>query len=168
MIGLPFCSLRHFTNAWSAFSIRHKVVFIIFMWILFSFLYLPMLLYAFFFCNICTWCFLREIRILLIICYWLFVICYWLFIDYLSHFLELNYWGLNLNFLKLAQLLIDRVIESNSGPMQNGFFKSPHGHPTKRIKEHQKSLTFVRTVILMLLIIQRYKMFSSVQLNLSA
>ena len=36
----------------------------------------------------------------------------------LEHFLELNYRGLNLNFLKLVQLLIDDDIESNPGPTQ--------------------------------------------------
>ena len=36
------------------------------------------------------------------------------------YFLELNYRGYNLNFLKLKQLLIDGDIESNPGPTQNG------------------------------------------------
>ena len=40
-------------------------------------------------------------------------------IDCLYHFLELNYLGLNLNFLKLAQLLIHGDMESNQGPTQN-------------------------------------------------
>ena len=51
-------------------------------------------------------------------------------IDYSCHFLELNYRGYNLNFLKLKQLLIDRDIESNPGPTQNDC-KSSVGHPKK-------------------------------------
>ena len=39
------------------------------------------------------------------------------------HYLELNYRGLNLNFLKLAQILIDGDIESNPGPPK----KYPNG-----------------------------------------
>ena len=42
----------------------------------------------------------------------------------------LNYRGLNLNFLKLAQLLIDSDEESNPGPTQNDC-KSPRGRPKK-------------------------------------
>ena len=51
-------------------------------------------------------------------------------IDCFSHFLELIYRGLNLDFLKLTQLLIDGDIESNLGRTQNDC-KSPHGHPKK-------------------------------------
>ena len=51
-------------------------------------------------------------------------------IDSLCHFLELNYRGYNLNFLKLKQLLIDGDIESNPGPTQNDC-KSPVGRPKK-------------------------------------
>ena len=47
-----------------------------------------------------------------------------------SHFLVLNYRGLNLNFLKLAQLLINSDVESNPGPTQNNC-KSPRGHRKK-------------------------------------
>ena len=36
-----------------------------------------------------------------------------------SHFLELNFQGLNHNFLKLAPLLIDGDVESNPGSAQN-------------------------------------------------
>ena len=36
-----------------------------------------------------------------------------------SHFLELNFRGLNHNFLKLAPLLIDGDVESNPGSAQN-------------------------------------------------
>ena len=50
--------------------------------------------------------------------------------DCLSHFLGLNYTGLNLNFLRLAQLLIDGDIESNPGPTQNDC-RSPRGRPKK-------------------------------------
>ena len=50
--------------------------------------------------------------------------------DCLSHFVDLNYRGLNLNFLRLAQLLIDGNVESNPGPTQNDC-KSPHGRKKK-------------------------------------
>ena len=50
--------------------------------------------------------------------------------DCSSHFLDVNYKGLNLNFLRLAQLLIDSDAESNRGPTQNDC-KSPHGRPKK-------------------------------------
>ena len=46
--------------------------------------------------------------------------------DCSSHFLQVNYRGLNLIFLRLAELLIDDDIESNSGPTQNDY-KSRHG-----------------------------------------
>ena len=51
-------------------------------------------------------------------------------IDSSCHFLESNYRGYNLNFLKLKQLLIDGDIESNPGPTQNDC-KSPVGCPKK-------------------------------------
>ena len=46
------------------------------------------------------------------------------------HFLELNYGGDNLNFLKLKQLLLHSGIESNPGPTQNDC-KSSVGRPKK-------------------------------------
>ena len=45
-------------------------------------------------------------------------------------FLELNYKGLNRNFLRLKRLLIDGYIESNLGPPENDF-KSWVGCPKK-------------------------------------
>ena len=48
----------------------------------------------------------------------------------LSHFLNLNYRGLNLDFHKLAQQLFDSDVESNQGPMQNDC-KSARGCPKK-------------------------------------
>ena len=51
-------------------------------------------------------------------------------IDSLCHFLELNYRGYNLNFLKLKQLLIDGDVESNPRPTQNDC-KFPVGRPKK-------------------------------------
>lgn len=57
-----------------------------------------------------------------------------------SHYLDLNYRWLNLNFLRLMQLLIDGDAESNPVPTQNEW-KSPDGHPKEiKVKEHQKSL----------------------------
>ena len=38
----------------------------------------------------------------------------------------------------------------------------------KYLKEHQKSFIVVRAVMLMLLVLKRYKIFSSMQYNLSA
>ena len=49
---------------------------------------------------------------------------------YSCHFLELNYRGYNLDFLKLKQLLTDGDVESNPGPTQNDC-KSPVGRPNK-------------------------------------
>ena len=87
-------------------------------------------------------------------------------IDCFSYFLESNYRGLN---LKLAQLLIYGDIESNLGSRQNDC-KSPRGCPKKIkvFKETPKSLILVRTVMLLLLVIQKCKMFFSMQYNLSA
>ena len=45
-------------------------------------------------------------------------------------FLDLNYRVLNLNFLRIAQLLIDGDAESNAGPTQNDY-RSPCGRPKK-------------------------------------
>ena len=88
--------LRHFTKARNLFSIGRKVLFIFLICLVFSFLYLPMLLYAFLaifiliaFDFVC----LKSVRLKLSDC--------------LSHFLDLNYRGLNLSFVKLVQLLID-------------------------------------------------------------
>ena len=53
--------------------------------------------------------------------------------DCSSHFRDVNYRGLNLNFLRLAQLLTDVDVESNPGPTQNGC-KSPRGREIKKIK----------------------------------
>ena len=99
-----FCNrFRHFTNTSSVFSIRCKDVVTIFICLFFLFWYLPVVLYAFFaifvmvaFDVVC----LKLVRLK--------------HIDYFSHFLELIYRGLNLDFLKLAQLLIDGDIESKS------------------------------------------------------
>ena len=49
-------------------------------------------------------------------------------VHYFGDFLELNYNSLNLNFLKLKQLLIDGSIVSNRGPTKNDS-ESPVGHP---------------------------------------
>ena len=51
-------------------------------------------------------------------------------IDSLSYVLELNYRGINLNFINLAKLLIDGDLESNSGPTENSG-KSLCGLPKK-------------------------------------
>ena len=48
----------------------------------------------------------------------------------MSHFLDLNYRGINLNFLRLAQLLIDGDVESNPRLIQNDY-KCPRACPKK-------------------------------------
>ena len=66
----------------------------------------------------------------------------------------MNYRGLNLSFLKLAQILTEGDINSNPGLIQNDF-RSPRGQ-SKRIKvfkEHKISVTLVRRLLLMLLVI---------------
>ena len=87
-------------------------------------------------------------------------------IDCFSYFLELNYQGL---YLKLAQLLIEGDIESNPQSRQNDC-KSPRGHSKKIkvLKGTPKSLILVRTVMLLLLVIEKCKIFFSIQYNLSA
>ena len=51
-------------------------------------------------------------------------------IDSSCHFLELNYLGHNLNFLKLKQLLIDGDTEANPWPTKSDC-KSPVRRPKK-------------------------------------
>ena len=82
----------------------------------------------------------------------------------------MNYRGLSLNFLKLAQLLIDGDVESNPGSAQNDC-TSPSGRLKKiRVfKGTTKTFDFSENIImLMLLVIEKYKMFFSKQNNLSA
>lgn len=59
------------------------------------------------------------------------------YIDCSYHFLEIYYRRLNLNILKLAQLLIDGNIDSGSGPTQNDC-KSPRERPKNVFKEALK------------------------------
>ena len=103
------------------------------------------------------WCFFCNICIGNVVCAKLVRLKH---IDSLSYVLELNYRGINLNFINLAKLLIDGDLESNSGPTQNSG-KSLCGHPKKIkvLKEHQASLILVRAVMLNLLVVQRYKIF---------
>ena len=87
--------------------------------------------------------------------------------DCLSHFLDLNWKGLNLNLLILGQLLTDGDIESNPGPTQNNY-KSPGGC-SKKIKKCQKKCDVCENSNgNFLLGIQSYQIFSSIQYNLSA
>ena len=89
------------------------------------------------------------------------------YINSSCHFLELNYRGYNLNFLKLKQLLIDGDVESNSGPTQSECnFPSRHPKKIKSLKEQQKSVIIVKTMV-MLLVVQRYKVVFSIQFNQS-
>ena len=83
--------------------------------------------------------------------------------DSLCHFLEINYRGLNLNFLRLKKLFIDGDIELNLVPTQNNL--NPQLGFQRKInflKEHQKSVILVKTM-LMLLVIQRHKFFFLIQ-----
>ena len=82
-----------------------------------------------------------------------------------SHFV-FNYRGFNLNFLKLAQILIDGDIYSNLSPAQNDY-RSPCGWP-KEMKVFKPKAFDLRILILMLLVIQRYKTYFSMQFNLLA
>ena len=85
--------------------------------LLFSLLYLPILLhvyFALFLLVIINVVYVNSVR--------------FKHIDTSCHFIELNYRGYNLNFLKLKQLLIDADIESNPGPTKNNC-RSPVGCP---------------------------------------
>ena len=86
-----------------------------------------------------------------------------------SYFLDLNYRGLKLNFIRLVQLLIDGDVDSNPGPTQNDC-KSPRGRP-KKIKVFKgtpKKFDLSESSNVDVASLQRYKMFSSIQYNLSA
>ena len=108
-IGRFYNRLKHCTNAQNVVSIRSGNVPIILLLLLFLLLYLPILLHAFFALFMLVTIdvvYVNTVR--------------FKHIDSSCHFLELNYRGYNLNFLKLKQLLIDGDIESNPGPTQNG------------------------------------------------
>ena len=64
--------------------------------------------------------------------------------DCSCHFLELNYRGLNLNFLKLAQLFIDGDIESNPEPTQKSL--SGHSVKIKLFKRASKKCDFIENI----------------------
>ena len=94
-IGRIYNRLRHFVNAQNVVFVRFWKVFTILLFLLFSLLYLPILLRCF--CivyNGNNWCYLcNSIRLK--------------HIESSCYFFEVNCRGLNLNFLKLKQLLID-------------------------------------------------------------
>ena len=101
-----FCNrLTHFANTQNVVSIRSGNVYIILLFLLFSMLYLPILLYA-----LCALFLLVTIDVVYINS------VRFKHIDSSCLFLGLNYRGYNLNFLKLKQLLIDIDIESNPKP----------------------------------------------------
>ena len=117
-IGKFYNRLRHFANAQNVVSIRSGIVYTILLFLLISLLYLPILLHALFVLFLSVTIavvFVNLVR--------------FKHIDS-CHFLELNFRGCNLNFLKLKQLLIDGDIESNPGPSENDC-KSPVGNPKK-------------------------------------
>ena len=107
-IGRFYNRLKHCTNAQNVVSIRSGNVHMILLLLLFLLLYLPILLHAFF-----------ALFMLVTIDVVYVNTMRFKHIDSSCHFLELNYRGYNLNFLKLKQ-----------GPTQNDF-KSPVGCPKK-------------------------------------
>ena len=118
-IGRFYNRLKHFTNAQNVVSIRIGNGYIILLFLLLSLLYLPILLHAFF-----------ALFLLLTIDFVYVNTVRFKYNNSSCHFLELNYGGYNLNFLKLKQLLIDGDIKSNPGPTQNDC-KSLVGRPKK-------------------------------------
>ena len=118
-IGRFYNILRQYTNVRNVVSIRSGNVYTILLFLLFSLLYLPILLHAFF-----------ALFLLVTIDVVYVNLVRFKHFDSSCHFLELNCRGCNLNFLKLKQLLIDSDTESNPGPSQNDS-KSPVGHPKK-------------------------------------
>ena len=118
-IGRFYNRLKHCTNAQNVVSIRSGNVPIILLLLLFLLLYLPILLHAFF-----------ALFMLVTIDVVYVNTMRFKHIDSSCHFLELNYRGYNLDFLKLKQLLTDGDVESNPGPTQNDC-KSPVWRPKK-------------------------------------
>ena len=91
-IGRFYNRLRHFANGQNVVSIRCGNILTILLFLLFSVLYLPILLDDFF---------------ALFIAVTIDVTLRFMHIDSSCHFFELNYRGLNLNALKLKELLVD-------------------------------------------------------------
>ena len=148
-IGRFFNRLRHLANAQNVVSIRSGDVYIILLFLHFS-LYLPTLLHAFF-------------------ALFMFVTIY---VDYAKHidtschFLEINYCGYNLNFLKL-KLLIDggTQVQNLHKIIVNLQFGTQR--KSKHSKEQQKSVTLLGAM-LMLLVIQLYRIVFSIEFNHSS
>ena len=95
-IGRFYNRLRHFTNTQNVVSIRSGNVYTILLFLLFSLLYLSMLLHALFGLFLLVTIdvvYVNSVR--------------FKHIDSSCHFLGLNCRGYNLNFLKLKQLLMD-------------------------------------------------------------
>lgn len=82
--------------------------------------------------------------------------------------LFVNYRDLGVDFLKLAQLLIDDYVESNPGPTKSDC-KSLCERPKKIkvFKETPKKFDFSENSMLMWLVIQIYKMSFLIQYSLS-
>ena len=97
-IGRFYNRLKHCTNAQNVVSIRSGNVRIILLLLLFLLLYLPILLHVLFMLVTIDVGYVNAVR--------------FKDIDSSCHFLELNYRGYNLNFLKLKQLPIDGDVES--------------------------------------------------------
>ena len=145
--------LRHFANAQDVVPIRSGNVYTILLFLLFSLLYLSILLRALFGLFLLVTInivYINSVRFKRIDSPW--------------DFLELYCRGYNLYFLKLKQL-IDVDIESNPGPSQNEC-KSPVGYlkKMKAFKGTVKKLILVKTMLI-LLVVQRYKTVFSIQFN---
>ena len=101
-IGKFYNRLRHFANAQNIVSIRIGNVYIILLFLLLPLLYLPILSHALFVLFILVTIdvvYVNSVR--------------FKHIDPSFHFLELDYSGHNLNFVKLKQPLIHVDIELN-------------------------------------------------------
>ena len=106
-----------------------------------------------YFCTFCMFCIIYVGNV------WCFYVNSVRFnhVDCSYHFL-FNYRGVNLSFLKLAEILINEDIESNPRPTQSNC-KCPHGWP-KKIKVFKGTpKIIVRRLVLMLLVIQKYKIY---------
>ena len=148
--------LRHFPNSQNVVSIRSRNVYTILLFLLFSLLYLPLLFHVLFALFILVTNDVVYVNLVIL-----------KHIEYSYHFLELNYKGLNLNFLKLKQLLIDADMESNPGLLKMiANLQLDTQRKLKCLKEQQKSVITVQTM-LMLLLIQRCKFIFSIQVNQS-
>ena len=155
-IGRFYNRLRHFANAQNVVSIRSENVYIILLFLLFSLLYLSIILHVHF----------TLFRLVTVDVVYIKSVRF-KHINSSCHFLGLNYdlTGYNLNVVRLKQLLIDVDIESNPGPTQTDC-KFLVGRPKKIkvFKETAKKCDLTE----MLLVSQRCRIIFSIHFNQSA